>query len=417
MLMSALCLLAQFAQASDITPQQAIQEAKRVWVEEGGRIWGRSLAGPLLIVDPATRRVWASETDRYGFLKKQEGVYTGLYPRNKVIANTVARWGGKDWIMVLLPLPSSEKERAVLFVHEAWHRVQDDLNLDVPDAFNSHLDTINGRYWLQLEWRALAKALEADADEKERQYWIAAAIACRKYRQTLFPQAAEEERRLELGEGLAEYTGIRAAGAREFIIKDLRKAAHPFARSFAYTSGPAYGLLLDDIVPGWNLRVNKNTDIAVLLQEVCKIPDPVKADAEAAAVRLGGAELRIRETAAERKRNKHLIEIIESYLDGPTLIIPQGFKIQFNPSNTENIEGVGVYHPTAIYLGDWGRLEVVKGSLRSQDWSEARVIAPTVPSARPVLGPGWILELAPGWTIVPADSNGSFSIVRETKKH
>ncbi|MDR2697098.1 MAG: hypothetical protein LBB40_01320 [Holophagales bacterium] len=417
MLTSALCLWAQFSQAQDITPQRAIQEAKRVWVEEGGRVWGRNLAGPLLIVDPKTRHVWASESDGAGFLKKQGDVYTGVYPESEVVANTVVRWGGKDWIMVLLPLPSDEKERAVLFIHEAWHRVQGDLNLNVPEAFNSHLDTINGRYWLQLEWRALAKALELAGDGKERQSWIAAAIACRRHRQSLFPQAADEEKRLELGEGLAEYTGIRAVGAKEFIIKDLKKAAHPFARSFAYTSGPAYGLLLDDKAPGWNLGVNQDTDISVLLQKAYKIPAPAKADAEAAAAKLGGAELRIRETAAERKRNKHLVEIIESYLDGPVLIIPQGFRIQFNPSNTENIEGVGVYHPTATYLGDWGRLEAVKGSLRSQDWSEARVVAPADTTARPILGPGWILDLTPGWTIATADSNGSFKIVREIEKH
>jgi hypothetical protein len=303
-----------------------------------------------------------------------------------------------------------------LFIHESWHRIQGDLNLNVPDAFNAHLDMLNGRYWLQLEWLALAKALEESRDSEGREFWIAAAIACRRQRQDLFPQSADEERCLELGEGLAEYTGIRAAGAKEFVVRDLQKAARPFARSFAYTSGPAYGLLLDDKLPGWTMSVNQNTDLSALLQEAYKIPAPSKASADAAAAKLGGAELRVREVAAERKRNKHLVEIIESYLDGSTLVIPQGFRIQFNPSSTENIEGVGVYHPTAIYLGDWGKLEATAGSLRSQDWSEARVVAPIDPTARPVLGPGWVLDLAPDWTIVPDGSNGSFKIVRETKK-
>ncbi|MDR0498910.1 MAG: hypothetical protein LBH03_04145 [Holophagales bacterium] len=414
--MSVFFLWAQFAQISDITPRQAIQEAKRFWIEEGGRTWGRSLSGPLLIVEPKTRRVWASEADGDGFLKKQGGIYTGVYPESEVVANTVVRWGGKTWIMLLLPLPSDEKERRILLIHESWHRIQGDLNLNVPDGFNAHLDTLDGRYWLQLEWRALAKALETAVDGKERQSWIAAAIACRRYRQNLFPQAANEEKCLELGEGLAEYTGIRATRAKEFVIKDLKKASYPFARSFAYTSGPAYGLLLDDKLPGWTMGVDQDTDISILLQEAYKIFTQGKVDADAAATRLGGAELRIREVALERKRNKHLIEIIEFYLDGPTLVIPQGFRIQFNPVNTEDIEDVGVYHATAIYLGDWGRLEASEGSLRSQDWSEARVVAPADTNARPLSGPGWILYLAPGWTIMPFGSSGSFKIVMETKK-
>jgi hypothetical protein len=364
--------------------------------------------------------VWASETDFDGYLKKdrESGAYVGRYPEGRVVANTTVSWAGKDWAMLLYPLPSDQRERKVLLVHESWHRVQRDLGLNMPEAFNAHLDTLDGRYWLQLEWRALAKALEKSGEE--RQVWVAYAIAARAFRQSLFPGAVGDERNLELNEGLAEYTGVRAAGAREMVIRELKRAKPPYARSFAYLTGPAYGLLLDDISPGWSLRVRRGTDLAVLLQEAYEMPAPLERDAKRAAERLGGAELLRHETTEEQRRKRHIDEIRNLYVLGPTLKIPQGFRLQFNPSNTENIEGVGVYHHTATYFGDWGTLEVTGGSLRMQDWSEARVVAPSATSAtrglrgaRPstkgrVTGLGWVLDMVPGWSIAQGEDSSYF---------
>ena len=67
---------------------------------------------------------------------------------------------------------------------------------------------------------------------------------------------AEQERALELNEGLAEYTGVKLSGAvdpHRDVAATLRAAeqADAFSRMFAYASGPAYGLLLEDAAPGW----------------------------------------------------------------------------------------------------------------------------------------------------------------------
>jgi hypothetical protein len=333
--------------------------------------------------------------------------------------------------MLLYPLPSDQRERKTLLIHESWHRVQRDLGLDMPEAFNAHLDTLDGRYWLQLEWRALARALEAKGGD-ERQVCVSYAIAARSHRQNLFPDAVDDERNLELNEGLAEYTGVRAAGARDMVIRELKRAKPPYARTFAYLSGPAYGLLLDEVSPGWPMRVRRGTDLSVLLQEAYGMPAPSERDAKRAAERLGGAELLRRETSEEQRRKGHVDEIRNLYVLGPTLTIPKGFRVQFNPSNTENIEDVGVYHHTATYYGDWGVLEVTDGSLRAQDWSGAWVVAPS-PSSVPspirergargakgaknsgpsirgrVTGPGWTLDLAPGWSVAQGEGP-SFSI-------
>lgn len=406
---------ALYAQHSQSTaPAQVFKEARQAWAAEGGRIWGRSLAGPLLLVDPKTRQVWASESDGEGQLKDQQGIFTGTLPKDVGVANTAMEWAGKRWSMVLLPLPDKALERQVLLIHESWHRIQPSLGLNVQDLSNGHLDKLEGRYWLQLEWRALSKALETTG--KARRPWVEAALACRTQRQNLFPNAAETERSLELAEGLAEYTGIRAAGARNLALEKLKKTTGPFARSFAYASGPAYGLLLDDAAPGWTRRVRRATDLSVLLQEAYHLRKATKADAEGAADKLGGRELRAREEIEDKARQHRIVAATEPLTKGPTLILPGPFRVQFNPSNTEALEDGTAYHPTATYLGDWGRLEVTGGSLRSGDWSEARVTAPTDQKARPLSGPGWTLELAPGWTLVAVEPAGSFKLIREKKE-
>jgi hypothetical protein len=376
-------------------------------------MWGMILAGPTLLVDPATRQVWASELDNEGQLKDQDGQFVGTIPKTLNPSNTTVEWAGKRWSMVVLPLPESASARQVLILHESWHRIQPALGLDVPDVSNGHLDKLEGRYWLQLEWRALAKALETHG--KSRRYWVAAALACRTRRQSLFPIATEAERSLELAEGLAEYTGVHVAGAKTLVLTKLRSAKGPFARSFAYISGPAYGLLLDDALPRWTRRVRRATDLSVILQEAYRLPTSTLADAQAVADNLGGQELHLREENEDRTRQRKLVLATEPLIKGPILKVPGPFKVQFNPSNTESLDDGTAYHPTATYIGAWGRLVVTGGSLRSEDWSEARVSAPVNPKVNPLAGSGWTLELNPGWTLLTIEPAGSFKLVPEPK--
>ena len=143
-------------------------------------------------------------------------------------------------------------------MHESFHRIQPQLRPPAPrEPDNSHLDSLEGRYLMQLEWRALARALSTP---KQSQAQAAArdALLFRSRRHELFPKAAAEEAALELNEGLAEYTGVRVGNTTseartQSALRDLRApVADPgFVRSFAYATGPAYGLLLDRWAPDW----------------------------------------------------------------------------------------------------------------------------------------------------------------------
>jgi hypothetical protein len=108
----------------------------------------------------------------------------------------------------------------------------------LPDKPADHLDTFDGRYWLQLEWRALAAALRTSGDA--RLAAVRDALAFRGARHQRFATAAETERVLEINEGLAQYTGtVVAAGdadaARADAIAQLDEApkSATFVRTFA----------------------------------------------------------------------------------------------------------------------------------------------------------------------------------------
>jgi hypothetical protein len=139
-------------------------------------------------------------------------------------------------------------------LHGLFHRIQAELGLTPSTGFNEHLDTLEGRVWMQLEWRALRRAVESSGSDRADA--IADALAFRRERRRLFPGAADNERREEIGEGLASYTGIAAwANSPADAHRAAASAAAggesqpSFVGNFEAASGPAYGVLLDAVPP------------------------------------------------------------------------------------------------------------------------------------------------------------------------
>lgn len=112
----------------------------------------------------------------------------------------------------------------------------------------------------------------------------------------------------------------------------------------------------------------------------------------------------------EQVRLERLTQAVAPMTKGPFLQTPRIGRWNFNPSNTETIDEVGVFHPTATYTGVWGRLTVTNGSLRAFDRSWVKVAAPSQPTSRPLSGPGWTLELEPGWVLCEREPSGSFAV-------
>src|SRR5947209_4369307 len=277
----------------------AFRELEQMCARDHGRMWGTSLCGPTMFVDPQTREITANEP-----------VPASTLPKSIGIANTSVEWGGKRWTMIMLPPPDDAYDRRVLLAHESFHRIQPKLGLFIgQEGGNAHLDTLEGRYWLQLEWRALAAALRGDHEA------LKDALALRAYRQAMFAKAAEEERALEFREGLAEYTGTAFAEPSvqkriPHLIEALRDAEKKpsFVRSFAYASGPAWGAILEMQDPRWTQHVEPALSRLEPAGEPVLHPE-----------RYGGSELLASEKVREEKKQATLREFRARFIDGPVL--------------------------------------------------------------------------------------------------
>lgn len=401
--------------------RQYFEEARILAQKDAGKLWGQSLAGPLIFADPKTRQVVANQRDAEGLLKADGDVFVGRLPDRQPVANTGVDWAGVRWTMVAWPPPQDATERGILLMHESWHRIQDRLGLPASGPANKHLDTMNGRVWLQLEWRALAAALAAEGDR--RRSAIEDALVFRVHRRGLFKTAAEEERSLEMHEGLAEYTGVRLCGLAErdlpaVVIKKLerRPAEMPtFVRSFAYLSGPAYGLLLDAARPDWRKGLKPSDDLGQLLQHALAIDLTRTASmtVEARAQRYQGDQLRAAEQGREDKRTRQLAENRARFIDGPVLSIPlRQMQMSFNPNTPQPLGELGTVYPTIRISDVWGVLDVSKGVLIWSDFGKVHVVAPSNPQGRPLAGDGWTLELKDGWKLEPGPRKGDYVVTR-----
>lgn len=145
----------------------------------GRGLWGRSLCGPILFADPATKTLWASEDPGVEGFVRQDGrraLWRGSIPPDLTLANTKTRFGGRDWAMILLPLPDDADDTQVLLAHESFHRLQSVLGYQGREGANPHLDSEAGRIFARLEARALTAALY------ERGNWRPHARAALAYR-------------------------------------------------------------------------------------------------------------------------------------------------------------------------------------------------------------------------------------------
>lgn len=408
---------AQGRALDEATAGRYFAEARALCARDGGRLWGRSLCGPMMFADPATREVVASEPDRDGVLKPSGEVYVGTLPPTVNIANTAVEWAGVNWMMVMSSaVPSDSIGRGRLLMHELWHRRQAELGFPASGAANEHLDTREGRVWLQLEWRALAAALSSKG--KSRRRAIGDALLFRARRWSLFKGAAAEEREMEMHEGLAEYTGVRLSGSPDpaRLVIDFNLAGESkresFVRSFAYASGPAYGLLLDEVAPGWTRRLKRTDDLAELLRKHLRLDEPRGEEGEASArARLyGGEEL----LAAERGREEERRRLIASYrarlVEGPVLFVPlRNMRMSFDPGNLLPLEELGTVYPNIRVVDEWGVLNVTRGgALLNKSFSGIAVTAPMSVTRRHVRGDGWTLELEEGWSLAPGARAGDY---------
>jgi hypothetical protein len=378
-------------------------EAQLLCEKDGGELWGQSLCVPIAFIHPQTREVVTNLPDSAATPLSQDGVFLGTWPDTLAIANSSAVWRGTRWTTLMWPLPEEKK-----------------LGFPAMTPSNAHLDSREGRIWLRLEWRALRLALTSTGLEQQRA--VRDALVFRTYRRQLFSGSADSESRMEMHEGLAEYTGIRLCGlsadsARKYLAGDLYETcanAVSFISTFAYWSGPAYGLLLDEYGGTWRKGLTPDMDLGKLLQTALRFepPNDLGAAAEEVCARYGGATVRTEELAREQEHNRKLADFRARLVDGPVLILPLAqMNIQYDPRGMVSMDSLGTVYPTIRISDIWGIVDVSGGgALMSTSWTSLRVPAPTDTIAQQLKGDGWTLQLSKEWYVIPAERPGDFTL-------
>jgi hypothetical protein len=411
MLFVLVLLGAAAAADAQVQPQLAeryFKEAATLCERDAGRLWGVSLCGPIVIVDQATGTRATSQPEP-----------AGPTPRFSGFADGPVTWGGVRWFSIPLSfLPEKDAAtRQQVMLHGMFHRVQPELGLITDEGFNEHLDTLEGRVWMRLEWRALRRALESSGSDRAEA--IADALAFRRERRRLFPGAADNERREEIREGLASYTGIAAwanspADAHRAAAAELAaaEASPAFVGNFEAGSGPGYGVLLDDLLPGWRRQVRSTSDLGDMLASATSRPPTT--DVAVAAARYDGATLRTAEEVRDRTQQVRVAELRRRFVEGPVLTMPAAGRGTSDTTGSVGIPGAGtVLFRNFTLSAQWGRLDANDGVLRAADGSTLSVPVTGPLVGTTLQGDGWRVTLNAGWVVQPAARPGSFTIGRE----
>ncbi len=388
--------------------EQALEDFRVVCEKDAGHLWGASLCGPVMLVDQTAHVLVANA---HAGAPDLSGLFVTVWPASENVSATAIEWAGLWWAQVPLPLPSNVEARRVSLVHESFHRLANSQKWPgfggMTGVGNGHLDTLEGRYFILLEWRALARALESQG--ASRRSAIEDALAFRGARRERFASATVDESAGEWAEGLAEYTGVKLAaddaeGQRALAKADIETGAQreSFVRAFPYAAGPAYGLLLDEAGAEWRDKARGGADLGVLLASAVSLAPPRATPGEIArrAKAYGGPAIRAMEEERERLAKKRIADLRQKLVVGPVLILPlEKPRIQLNPGTLVPMADLGTVYPTARLAAQWGAITVTKDLLLAGDWKQATVAAPSEGAGQTWRGDGWTLELKEGWSL------------------
>src|SRR5512141_986652 len=109
-----LILAAQFTAAQSIPTDaaaKAFEVARQIDAEDGGKLWGMPVCGPMILADSQTHDVVANQPDKEGKLTQKGSVWFGKLPNEFTPANFATEWAGVRWTMLMWPIPSEPRDR------------------------------------------------------------------------------------------------------------------------------------------------------------------------------------------------------------------------------------------------------------------------------------------------------------------
>jgi len=382
---------------------------------DNGRLWGKNLYGPAMFIDRASRRIIANQQDDDGILKGKEGIYTGVYPKELIISNSPAEFGGT--LFAIIPLPDEEDDYRIKArsLHSLFHLFQK-TKWDINPNFNTiNMDEKEARLWLKLEWKALRKAIYSEGND--RKLSVRDALIFRGARRELYPRFASDENRFETYEGMSTFTytilctnSCEEFKERLFEAFDRIYSMQSYARSYGFVHGAMYASLLYDI--GFNLHSmhtdNFDPGNAVKEQYNIELPEICRDVAGSLAVNY---EIDI----INREEEKRLSDIEESihkqlsiFTEKPVVFLElESPYFDFEPEDIHSLDTMGTLYNTIRVSDNWGKLTVDKGGcLVSNNLKYLRITARGFKAEKNhVYGEGWHLMMISDYQLIRVEQN------------
>lgn len=390
--------------------------------KDNGMLWGENLYGPVMYVDSRSRTLYGNVPDREGLLKEKEGIYTGILPRERIIANNVIEFGGMKFAMVPIPDQEDRYRMVTRSVHSLFHCFQDRNNLK-PSTFSTrHLNQKNARLYLKLEWKALTNAISSSGEARNQA--IRDALVFRGARRELFPDAIADENKFENYEGLTTFTYIKLCTAGQDEIRtrileylDRIYQNNSYVWGYGFVHGALYATLLND--KGFDFRQIKTSDFdlglatreayGVTLPEVCRDV------AGSLAFNYDIQSIRNEESEREALINENTRRIVTTFSERPVVTINmESPNFSFEPEDINYLDTLGTLYEKLRVSDNWGRLAVDNGgALLTNDLRTLRVSAREFLAERNhISGDGWHLILNDGWFAAPK-GDGSYLITKQ----
>lgn len=412
-------------EASDfILAKSYFSELDSLCKVDNGSLWAKNLYGASMFVFPTSRLIIANEVDIQGKLIPKDGLYIGKLPENINIANTAFDWDGKSWTMLNWNAISKTDKysRDKLLIHESWHRNQTEIGIPSVMSANMHLDELQGSILLKLEFLTLIKALNAE-QKADRIAHLRYALMIKKYRQLIYPKNNENE--FELHEGMAEFTGFMLCGLDKkllplIVAKQLDQAIDKdaLANSFAYLTGPAYGILFNTVSNNWLEKTKKGNNLLEIGQQIIGkqiLLDTLLLKNEVTnIINHYHAESLVK---TETDRFEHQLQLVaeyeQKYLEGNQLIIKNNnLQFTFNPQEKLTSIGMGVVYKTMRLSGEWGVVEVKNGIMRTNDWQIFILPAPMAHKKGTIVENDYKLVLNNAWEVVKI-REGKYTLMKK----
>jgi hypothetical protein len=406
-------LLSQMAEEDRILIEKTFLLIENLCLQDNGQMWGIDLNLPCMVVDSKSRLIMANKPDRQGLLDQEGNIYIGIYPENKTIGSSITEFGGTTFAIVAYPFNFPESYLKVQMVHEIFHILQDTLGLKPPHSIynNAHLDELNARICLRLEWEALEKAYEANNGDDRIEH-ISYALKFRNKRRSLYPDSEENENNMEIMEGIPEFTGhmITSRTFRDYTVSigylgNLIKPLESYAANFSYYSGSLYGGLLSAYDRNWTRELKSGNDLGDLLLSVSGISAiDTLIDRDFINANYDAAKIEQKEFQQWEKKEEQKLLYKRIFTEEPVLYITiRNWNMKLYPTDIMPLDSLGTLHKKIEIIDEWGKLTVNGGGcLINQD----KVILPAKNISiqkNKVSAADWDLLLKDGWEVSNED--------------